>query len=130
MSTGDLKCTVCGGCAANCRHMEPPVGAEFFSSPSDMTQTPRYGGPCLNTDRELWREREGDYYADSIHVTEGGGIGMNCGGYVIVQPIRKWHEASRDLAAMIERADRWDRLFKKHSPALYAALAQPQETGA
>lgn len=33
-------------------------------------------GPVPNTDRELWRERD-DYYADSIHVTEGGGIGIN-----------------------------------------------------
>ena len=47
--------------------------------------------PALNTDRELWREKPGDYYSDSIHVTEGGGIGLNCGGCVIVMPIRKWH---------------------------------------
>src|SRR5688572_30820417 len=44
-----------------------------------------------NTDRELWRERD-DYYADSIHVTEGGGIGINCGGTVIVKPLREWHK--------------------------------------
>jgi hypothetical protein len=46
-----------------------------------------------NTDRELWRgpdEGNGDYYADSIHVTEGGGIGINCGGHVIVMPLRDW----------------------------------------
>lgn len=43
-----------------------------------------------NTDRELWREREGDYYADSIHVTASGGIGINCGGTVIVRPLRGW----------------------------------------
>lgn len=49
--------------------------------------------PCaaLNTDRELWREREGDYCAPSIHVTEHGGIGINCGGHVIVLPVRAWH---------------------------------------
>lgn len=46
---------------------------------------------CANTDRELWRESEGDYYADSIHVNQGGGIGINCGGYVIVKPLRDWH---------------------------------------
>ena len=78
-----------------------------------MTQTPSYGGPCLNTDKELWREREGDYYADSIHVTEGGGIGMNCGGCVIVQPIRKWHEAARDLAVANERAERYREALEK-----------------
>ena len=27
---------------------------------------------AANTDRELWREREGDYYANSIHVTATG----------------------------------------------------------
>lgn len=46
---------------------------------------------CTNTDRELWRERDGDFYADSIHVTEGGGIGINCGGNVFVKPLRGWH---------------------------------------
>lgn len=45
---------------------------------------------AANTDRELWREREGDYYADSIHVTAQGGIGIKCGGYVYVKPIREW----------------------------------------
>ena len=47
---------------------------------------------CANTDKEIWRERPGDYYADSIHVTEGGGIGINCGGYVYVKPVREWHK--------------------------------------
>jgi len=46
--------------------------------------------PCKNTDRELWRERDGDFYADSIHVTQSGGIGINCGGHVIVMPLREW----------------------------------------
>lgn len=45
---------------------------------------------CANTDRELWREREGDYYADSVHVTAQGAIGINCGGYVYVKPLREW----------------------------------------
>jgi len=44
-----------------------------------------------NTDREIWREREGDYYADSIHVTASGGIGINCSGDVKVRPVREWH---------------------------------------
>jgi hypothetical protein len=47
----------------------------------------------LNTDRELWRELEGDYYSDSIFVTEAGGIGINCGGNVIVKPLKDWHTA-------------------------------------
>ncbi len=48
-----------------------------------------------NTDRELWREREGDFYADSLFVTKEGGIGMNCGGYVVVMPIRLWHALAK-----------------------------------
>ena len=47
-----------------------------------------------NTDRELYREPDtggGSYYSDSIHVTQSGGIGINCGGHVIVLPLRKWH---------------------------------------
>jgi hypothetical protein len=58
---------------------------------TDSRSTP-HGGPCENTDREIYREREGDYYADSIHVTEGGGIGINCGGMVYVKPLREWHK--------------------------------------
>lgn len=50
---------------------------------------------CVNTDKELWREREGDYYADSIHVTENGCIGINHGGHVYVAPLARWHEAIR-----------------------------------
>jgi hypothetical protein len=47
---------------------------------------------CENTDKELWRERDGDYYADSIHVTERGGIGIDCCGMVFVRPLREWHK--------------------------------------
>lgn len=49
-------------------------------------------GPMISNDRELWREREGDYYANSIHVTDAGGIGINVGGYVIVKPLAGWHK--------------------------------------
>jgi hypothetical protein len=55
-------------------------------------------GPCKNTDREIWRgpdEGNGAFYADSIHVTEGGGIGINCGGHVIVKPLREWHALAK-----------------------------------
>ena len=49
-------------------------------------------GPCENTDREIWRERDGDFYADSIYVTERGSIGINCGGKVFVMKLRDWHD--------------------------------------
>lgn len=44
-----------------------------------------------NTDREIYRETPGDYYADSIHVTAGGGIGIRVGGNVVVKPLKDWH---------------------------------------
>jgi hypothetical protein len=47
---------------------------------------------CQNTDREIWREKPGDYYADSIHVTEHGAVGINCGGSVRVMSARAWHK--------------------------------------
>ena len=50
---------------------------------------------CDNTDKELWREKEDDFYSPSIHVTKDGKIGINIGGYVIVQDIRKWHELAK-----------------------------------
>ena len=53
---------------------------------------------CVNTDRELWREREGDYFADSIHVTESGGIGINCGGTVYVKTLREWSRLAEFFA--------------------------------
>jgi hypothetical protein len=44
-----------------------------------------------NTDRELWREIEGDYYSASIFVTQEGSIGINVNGLCIVRPVRDWH---------------------------------------
>ena len=62
-----------------------------------------------NTDREIWREREGDYYADSIHVTKEGAIGINCGGNVIVLPIREWHKR----ADTIERLEAYVKYLEE-----------------
>ena len=48
-----------------------------------------------NTDIELWRgpdEGNGSYYADSVHVTAGGGIGINAGGCVAVRTPKLWHD--------------------------------------
>jgi len=46
---------------------------------------------AVNTDRELWRERDGDFYSPSIHVTVEGGIGIDVGGTVIVLSVYDWH---------------------------------------
>lgn len=53
-----------------------------------------------NTDKEIWRGKSraefGDddrYYADSLFVPVGEveALGINCGGTVVVKPIREWH---------------------------------------
>ena len=62
---------------------------------SDKPNEPMGTQPAQNTDREIWRERADDYYTDSIHVTQGGGIGLDCGGLVIVKPIREWHALAK-----------------------------------
>lgn len=51
--------------------------------------------PKMNTDREIWRKKEGDFYSPSIHVTEHLGIGIDVSGHVIVMPIEKWHALGR-----------------------------------
>ena len=64
---------------------------------------------CENTDRELWRgpdEGGGDYYADSIFVTERGGIGINCGGRVIVRPLRDWFALAAPAALFADTLKR------------------------
>ena len=48
-----------------------------------------------NTDKEIWRKVPGDYYSPSIHVTQGNGIGINVGGYVLVAPVQDWFKAGQ-----------------------------------
>jgi hypothetical protein len=43
-----------------------------------------------NKDREIYREKIGDFYSDSIHVTEDGAIGISCGGSVYEKSIKLW----------------------------------------
>jgi len=52
---------------------------------------------CQNTDKEIWRKCPGDCYSPSMHVTAGGGIGINCGGHVIVAPVERWHDCGKKL---------------------------------
>ncbi len=60
---------------------------------------------CLkNTDRELWREKEKDFYSSSIHVTKQGEIGINVDGCVIVKPIQDWHKCQCQLKLQIDVA--------------------------
>ena len=46
-----------------------------------------------NTDKEIWRQKEGDFYSSSIHITQDGQVGINIGGLVYVAPIEDWHKA-------------------------------------
>lgn len=60
---------------------------------------------AANTDREIWRgpdEGNGAYYADSVHITKDGALGINCGGRVIVKTPRAWQEA-----ALLEADCQW-----------------------
>jgi hypothetical protein len=57
-------------------------------------------------DRELWREREGDYYAPSIFVTKTGAIGINVCGLVFIKHIREWHDlAAKSQIVTLSRND-------------------------
>lgn len=86
---------------------------------------------CANTDRELWRRVEGDYYSPSIHVTERGAIGINVGGRVIVQSVEDWHESAMQ-AARTPSADVGDGLVEIVRPLAERAtfLEKARETSA
>lgn len=58
-----------------------------------------------NTDTELWRERLDDFYADGIHVTRHGGIGINVGGLVIVRSLKQWHESIQEVERLKQECD-------------------------
>ena len=62
---------------------------------------------CENTDRELWREPPGDYYSNSIHVTEHNGIGINCRGHVIVSNLETWHKAGEIFMCVNPNLSKW-----------------------
>lgn len=119
-------CPICGG---DCAGANPPVAncPLAYPAPSAMSD-----GPALNTDREIWRERPGDFYADSIHVTEQGSIGINCGGMVYVMPVRRWHALAAAPATNDDtvKDDMYQccarRVNEGHSPnCAAAALASP-----
>jgi len=46
-----------------------------------------------NTDTHLWppHTKGTEPYDESIHVTAGGGIGIDVCGHVIVRSLREWH---------------------------------------
>lgn len=63
-----------------------------------------------NTNHILWCTNMDDRgYADILFLTDGGGIGMNVGGRVIVKPMREWHRlamaANSEMEVMPYAAD-------------------------
>lgn len=71
-----------------------------------MMMEQKMDGPVENTDRELYREPDkgnGSFYSDSIHVTAGGGIGINVGGLVIVKSLKSWHDLARAAETFASR---------------------------
>jgi hypothetical protein len=59
-----------------------------------------------NTDKEIWREIEGEYYSPNIFVTEQGKIGINVGGVVYVQSVEKWHQQADRIAELENQLDK------------------------
>jgi hypothetical protein len=49
-----------------------------------------------NTDQCIWRQPPGDFYSDAIYVTQQGAIAIDCGGLVIVLPLRRWHQIAKE----------------------------------
>ena len=80
-----------------------------------MTGPADLRAPAANTDRELWRETD-DYYAPSIHVTAGGGIGINVGGTVFVKPVREWHALLARIEALTEALEPFARAADELRP--------------
>lgn len=76
-----------------------------------------------NTDRVIWRAWEGDYYADSIHVTKEGAIGINVGGTVYVMPVRDWHKLATLRAALVPPADDEIGAIRARQEAALARMA-------
>ena len=68
-------------------------------------------GAAQNTDIELWRETPGDYYADSVFVTKGGGIGIKVAGKVYVRTPRRWQELVEENYRMREFLDNVRRVM-------------------
>lgn len=60
-----------------------------------------------NTDREIWRERPGEFYGTSMHVTKDKAIGINKGGLVIVATAERWHVCGKTLLTVDPDLPQW-----------------------
>lgn len=55
-----------------------------------------------NTDIEIWREKDGDYFSPSIHVTRSGNVRIDVSGKVFVKPIKEWHRMALNHDKLVE----------------------------
>lgn len=51
---------------------------------------------CQNTNIEIWREVEDNFYSPSIFTTKQSNIGINVGGNVVVLSVRDWHRLAAE----------------------------------
>jgi hypothetical protein len=57
---------------------------------------------ATNTDRVVFQDSSG-----TVHITAGGGLGINVGGMVIVLPVAQWHALAHEhqkIGAIIANA--------------------------
>lgn len=92
-------CPYCGGTVE--------LGAEVETGNSKLETGNWRRRAGMEGRMEIWRRVPGDYYSPSIHVTSGGGIGLNCGGHVIFAPVEAWHECGEKLLCVNERLPSW-----------------------
>ena len=88
--------------------------------------------PVENTDKEIWREIEGEYYCPKIFVTEQNAIGIDVGGHVYVKTVYEWHQQADRIAELEKELSWWRTNFKlptePNSPRpnwLYAPQTKP-----
>lgn len=88
--------------------------------------------PVENTDKEIWREIEGEYYCPKIFVTEQNAIGIDVGGHVYVKTVYEWHQQADRISELEKELSWWRTNFKlptePNSPRpnwLYAPQTKP-----
>lgn len=96
----------------------PPI------EPCKEERKPAMDMPITSNERELWREREGDYYANSVSVTPDGALCINVGGAVICKQLAGWHSLAGPIEKHTPSSDSLRRL-EEIEARLNAATAWP-----
>ncbi len=50
----------------------------------------------VNTDREIFRLTDDDYYSPYMFITKERNIGIGVGGHVFVKPVEEWHRLAME----------------------------------